>query len=108
MATENRNNTGKTNRDARGRFLKGNRSGGRPPLPKAFKELAQEKSPEALLRVIGILNDPAAKPSDVIQAARLIIEYGYGKPVQDVRADIAQQMAGDFVLEIAGLNDGDD
>lgn len=108
MSTVNRKATGASKRDARGRFIKGNKSGGRPPLPKEFKELAQEKSMEALKRVIAIINDPKAQHSTVIQAARLIIEYGFGKPMQEFKAEIAQQMAGDFVLEITGADDGDD
>lgn len=109
MATVNRKKTGAPARDARGRFVKGNKSGGRPKQAPEFKALVKEKSIVALQKVIGIVENPRSDPKDVLTAARLIIEYAYGKAPQAVKADITQQMAGDFVLEITGSGqDGTD
>lgn len=59
--------------------------------------------------MIFIVESPDSDPKDVLSAARLIIEYAYGKAPQAVKADITQQVAGDFVLEIAGRGqDGED
>lgn len=97
--TVNRKLTG-GNRDARGRFVKGNKSGGRPKQAPEFKDLARTKSLEALVRVVNILENPLSEAKDVLAAAKLIIEYAYGKPAQQLTADVRQQVAGDFVLEV--------
>ena len=90
------------NRDKNGRFIKGNSGNktGRPKLPVEFKTLAKEKSLPALQAVIAIAENPCSDPKDVISAARLIIEYAYGKPQQDVSVGLDQ--GGDFVIEIVG------
>lgn len=58
--------------------------GGRPKAAQEFKDLARSKSIEALERVAAIVNDPMAKNADIIAGARLLIERGFGSPVQDV------------------------
>jgi hypothetical protein len=47
-------------------------------------QIARECAPAALLRVVEILNDPAAERSDQLAAARLILDRGYGLPSQAV------------------------
>ena len=67
-------------RDARGRFVKGNTaSPGRPKLPAEFKARAKEYADEALDRLAEIMRDATAKHSDVIRACELLLERGYGK-----------------------------
>lgn len=57
---------------------------GRPKAAQEFKDLARGFSIPALERVAAIVNDPTAKNADVIAASRLLIERGFGSPIQDV------------------------
>lgn len=67
-------------RDARGRFVKGNSGGGRPRMPKEFREKAQKISWKALDRLEKIIDDETADDAQVISASKLVIERAYGKP----------------------------
>lgn len=97
-----------TGRDDKGRFSKGYKGGGRPKTPEVFKELVREKSMTALQRVIGIVEDPASDPKDVLSGARLIIEYAYGKPAQDISNTLKMGEMGDFKLIIKRGEDSAD
>ncbi len=77
MTTVKRNENG---RDGKGRFIKGNKGGGRTKMPAAFKNFLVEKSFEALQRVADIVMAPDATPRDVIAGTRLLLEYAIGKP----------------------------
>ena len=75
-------------RDKQGRFVKGVKGsgqmgGGRPKLREEFKRFAQEKSLEALRIVYGIMMDEATNQRDRTAAARLMMEYGYGRPAAE-------------------------
>ena len=89
--TEKRNKNG---RGKDGRFLPGNKGGGRKPTPKEFKDLAESSSVEALETVINILRDPEAKHSDKIKAAEVILDRAYGKAKQsmDLEANVETQL----------------
>lgn len=52
--------------------------GGRPKKPEWLKG----KGEEALKAVYGILIDPKTKTSDKLLAAKMIVEYDLGKPIQ--------------------------
>lgn len=71
-------------RNKLGQFVSGNKAskgaGGRPKLREEFKELATKLSIEALMVVKDIMTDPEAKAGDRAYCARLIMEYGYGRP----------------------------
>ena len=71
-------------RDARGRFVKGNKNGGRPKMPEAMKQAFRAAAPDACRVLIGIVNDESAANKDRIRAAEVILDRGYGKPVQAV------------------------
>lgn len=67
-------------RDNRGRFVKGNKSGnGRPKVSAEFKLRARQYAEEALGKLAQIMRKPDAKDSDVIRACELLIERAYGK-----------------------------
>lgn len=70
-----------------GKFLPGNRSGGRPKLPDDLKEAFRAAAPDALNVLKKILMDKEAKHSDRIKCAEIILDRGYGKPVQAVDLD---------------------
>lgn len=87
-------------RNELGQFVAGNKAskgaGGRPKLKEEFKKFAQEKSIEALKVVYGLMLDENTKPGDRTYAARLIMEYGYGKPSRELdreRLDLDRQVA---------------
>lgn len=82
---DNREETGqkKRQRDDKGRFIKGNKNGGRPKLREEFKRFAQEKSYDALKVVWGIMVGEETNARDRLSAARILMEYGYGKPAAE-------------------------
>ena len=80
--------------------------GGRPKKPQAFKDMVREYSLPALQTVITIMQSPSEKAADRINASRLVIEYAYGKPTQEIAASIAS--TGSFVLIIDGDDSDDD
>lgn len=69
---------------ATGRFVKGYGGGGRPKLPEELKEAFRAAAPEALAVLKKILMDNEAKNADRIRCAEIILDRGYGKPVQAV------------------------
>lgn len=74
---------------ATGRFLPGNKSGGRPPLDKGLtKESFRELGPRALEVLIGIMEKEDASEASRIKAAEIILDRGYGKAVQAVEATV--------------------
>jgi len=72
---------------ATGKFLPGNKSGGRPRLPEELKEAFRAKSTDALNVLVRIVNDQGAKDTDRIRAAEIILDRGYGKPQSSVEID---------------------
>lgn len=76
----NRPETGQRQRNEKGQFVRGNKNGGRPKLREEFKRFAQEKSVEALKVVYDIMVGEETNNKDRTSAARLLMEYGYGKP----------------------------
>jgi hypothetical protein len=76
------------NRDNTGRFVKGNKSGGRPAQPEEFKRVVRENALPALLTLIEIMRDADAKQADRIKAAEIVIERAYGKAPQAVDMNV--------------------
>lgn len=81
-------NKAKDGRDpVTGRFVKGYGGGGRPKLPEELKEAFKAAAPGALRVLVCIVNDEDARHADRIRAAEVILDRGYGKPVQAVDLD---------------------
>lgn len=80
----NRTNTGKRQRNDKGQFIAGNKNGGRPKLREEFKAFAQEKSLDALRVVWQIMEGAETNNRDRLAAARLLMEYGYGRPAAEL------------------------
>ena len=84
-------------------FKKGNTLGhrGRPPKPEWLKG----KGEEALKKAYEIMTDADTKPELALQAAKLLIEYDLGKPIQalDINAEVDAE-AKVSVLETMSLS----
>lgn len=80
---KNRNETGTRQRNEKGQFVRGNKNGGRPKLREEFKKFAQEKSIEALKMVYNVMTAADTNQRDRTAAARLLMEYGYGRPAAE-------------------------
>lgn len=76
-------------RDAKGRFVKGHgESGaGRPKMPEDMKKAFRELAPDCCKVLCQIVNDESARHADRIKAAEVILDRGFGKPVQSVDID---------------------
>lgn len=83
---------------ATGRFVKGNKSGGRPRLPEELKADFRAAAPRALEVLLDILNDDEAAARDRIRAAEIILDRGYGKPAQAVELSTDAQEAAGVIL----------
>lgn len=75
--------TNQVSRDAKGRFAKGNKSGGRPEKPDWLKG----KGIEALQFAYSVMHDGEQKTDLRLQAAKMLAEYDLGKPKQQVDVD---------------------
>ncbi len=65
-------------RDVNGRFLPGNKSGGRRQLPRGLKEDIRAACPDAVAVLIGLLHSKNEKVR--LDASRELLDRGYGKP----------------------------
>ena len=91
-------NREKTEKKSRGNgkpFAKG-KSGnpsGRPKVPQEFKDLAKEKSLDALNKIIEIMENPESDKKDVLRASEMIIDRAWGKATQQIEADVKGEIA---------------
>lgn len=87
-APSNGKDTEKKQRDPKtGRFLPGNKSGGRVAMPEDMKQAFRALAPDCLKTLTAIVNDESARQADRIKAAEVILDRGFGKPVQAVDLD---------------------
>lgn len=73
-----------------GRFLPGNAGGGRPKIPDDVKEAIRAACPKAVAVLVALLD--SRKELVRMDAAKILLERGYGKPMQS--QDISVDMAG--------------
>lgn len=68
-------------RDKTGKFTKGNKGGGRKPIPQDIKQAFIDLCPEAVAKIADIM-----RTSDdnklVLDAAKTVLDRAYGKPAQ--------------------------
>lgn len=69
-----------------GAFKKGQSGnpGGKPKYVKEVRRIAGEQSAETINRLIEIRDDPSYEVRGRIEACKIILAYGVGKPVQQV------------------------
>lgn len=92
-------------RDEKGRFAKGNTTGGRKALPDEFKTICREHAIPALLTMVEIYQDKEQDANKRIAAGKVIIEYAYGKPKESV--DLMHEIASETRL-VLWKQDADD
>ena len=79
-------------RDENGRFLPGNSGGGRPKIPADVREAIRAACPEAVRVLIELLH--SKKEAYRLEAAKTLLDRGYGKPESMSK------------IELSGSNDG--
>lgn len=75
-------------RGKNGRFLPGNKTGGRKKMPEGLREMCRTLAPDAIETAQSIMYDKAAKASDRLRAAEIILDRAYGKAPQAVSMDV--------------------
>ena len=70
------------NRDKNGKFVAGTNANpsGRPKIPQEVRDAIRAACPEAVEVLIGIMRDENEKTAYRLEAAKTILERGYGKP----------------------------
>ncbi len=96
-------------RDERGRFRKGmsGNPGGRPRSALGFREACRELAPKALKVLEEIMGDTSKTGQSArVLAARIVIEHGFGKALQQI-ADVTDKIEDHdvraVVAEVFGL-----
>jgi len=69
------------NRDEKGKFVKGNKSGGRKKIPADIKEALTKLTPRAVERLEEIIN-MGKDERIVMDAVKVVFDRVYGKPLQ--------------------------
>jgi len=89
-----------SNRTEKGRFAPGasGNPGGRPKLPAEIKEMFQAKAPEAFEVLCRHLD--AKDPRVAVAAATQILDRAYGRPVQQVDANINEENSVRYIAEV--------
>ena len=82
------------NRGKNGQFLPGNSEGGRPKIPADVKEAIKAACPEAVQVLIALMRNPKEKTAYRLDAAKTLLDRGYGKPETMSK------------FELTGSNDG--
>ena len=69
-----------TDRDEKGRFVKGNKAGGRKPLPKELTEDIRANAMEAISTIISLMKNKRVSAGVRLACAEYLLDRGYGKP----------------------------
>ena len=64
--------------------------GGRPGGLGRIREIAQQHTENAIETLVRILNSETASPSAQVAAASALLDRGYGRPEQSVKASLNQ------------------
>lgn len=86
-------------RDANGRFVKGNKSGGRPKLTFDAKEKIKELGAKGLDVIDRMLDDPATDTATRARLAIFCTEKAYGKAKQEIENSSARTGMTDSIIE---------
>ncbi len=70
-----------------GRFLPGNKSGGRKRLPEESRKILQEAAPDACQLLVQTINDKDARLDLRVKCAMALLDRVYGRPAQSIDID---------------------
>jgi hypothetical protein len=89
-------------------FQKGNKLGGRKPIPPDVKEIARGLSPAAITTLGEIMKDKGATAGARVSAAATILDRAYGKAPQHITMERVEdltnaELADELNTVIAGL-----
>ncbi len=71
-----------------GRFLPGNKGGGRKPLDANAKAILEMAAPKAARYLVELIDDDTAPAKLRLRAAEVLLERVYGKPKQEIDANV--------------------
>ena len=72
-------------------------------LQEEIRSLARSHTKKAVKVLVGIMNQPKAKPAARVSAANAILDRGWGKPAQAV--EVAGAGGGALVVEVVRFSD---
>ncbi len=84
-------------RDKSGRFLPGHSEGGRPKIPDDVREAIRAACPEAVKVLIELLHDK--KSLIRLEAAKTLLDRGYGKPESMSKIELTNGESSAFVFK---------
>ena len=87
------------NRDKNGRFVAGNSGGGRPKIPADVKEAIRAACPEAVQFLIELMRNTREKTAYRLDAAKTLLERGYGKPESMSKIELSSANDNVFVFK---------
>ena len=79
-------------RDENGKFVAGNKEGGKIALPEKTKEILKKATPEAAQFLVDTMKNKEVKTETRVECAKLIIERVHGKPLQPLDIDAAKSL----------------
>lgn len=77
--------------------------GGRPKVVGVVQDLAREHTPDAINTLAEIMTDENAPPAQRIAAAQVMLDRGWGKPVQTVEGNVDRTL--EVVIKDATASD---
>ncbi len=88
------------NRDENGRFVAGNNANpsGRPKVPKDVREATRAACPEAVQFLINLMRNPKEKTAYRLDAAKTLLDRGYGKPESMSKIELSSPNDNVFVF----------
>ena len=91
--------TNPENRGTTGQFQPGQSGnpGGRPKVDGEIRELAQKHGPDALRRIIALMNSNSERIA--LMAAPAVLDRAYGKPVQGVQLAAADETGASWMAD---------
>lgn len=96
-------------RNAKGRFVKGNRSGcnphGRPPKDPDLVTQCRKLTSLCVENLARILTDSRARNADKLTAATLVLGYSAGRPRISADLNVEYSIHADFLAALRQVND---
>ena len=76
-------------RDSKGRFVAGNKAGGRKAIPQEVREMLQAATPAAVQLLVDTIDDKEARLDLRVRCAELVLDRVYGKATQPIEGDLS-------------------